>query len=157
MYGWLIGGLAALDLGIKQVVEDQEDETFPRDLPCAKGWIKLYRNHNSGFPFGFMTQRPELVRGIPLMVVSALTGALAALLDRRDSLVEKIGLAVTIGGAISNLYDRIFRGYVVDYFSIQWKGLKNVVFNLGDIFIFLGSLLIVVSQAVKSLKGSVKK
>ena len=110
MYGWLIGGLAALDLGIKQVVEDQEDETFPRDLPCAKGWIKLYRNHNSGFPFGFMKQRPELVRGIPLMVVSALVGALAALLDRREALVEKIGLAVTIGGAISNLYDRIFRG-----------------------------------------------
>lgn len=157
MYGWLIGGLAALDLGIKQVMEDQEDETFPRDLPCAKGWIKLYRNHNSGFPFGFMKQRPELVRGIPLMVVSALVGALAALLDRREALVEKIGLAVTIGGAISNLYDRIFRGYVVDYFSIQWKGLKNVVFNLGDIFIFLGSLLIVAAQAVKSLKGSVKK
>ena len=27
MYGWLIGGLTALDLGIKQVIEDQEDET----------------------------------------------------------------------------------------------------------------------------------
>ena len=54
MYGWLIGGLTALDLGIKQVIEDQEDETFPRDLPCAKGWIRLYKNHNSGFPFGVL-------------------------------------------------------------------------------------------------------
>ena len=32
IYGWIIGGLAALDLGVKSVVEGQEDETFPREL-----------------------------------------------------------------------------------------------------------------------------
>ena len=51
IYGWIIGGLAALDLGVKSVVEGQEDDTFPRDLPSAKGFIKLHKNHNSGFPF----------------------------------------------------------------------------------------------------------
>lgn len=157
IYGWLIGGLAALDLGVKQVIEDQEDATFPRDLPCAKGWIRLYKNHNFGFPFGFLEKRPQLVKYVPLMVVSALTGALAALMDRRDSLLEKWGLAIAIGGAISNIYDRIVRGYVVDYFSIQWKGLKKVVFNLGDIFIFLGAVLVVADQVIKSLKAPKKK
>ena len=49
IYGWIIGGLAALDLGVKSVVEGQEDETFPRELPSAKGLIKLHKNHNSGF------------------------------------------------------------------------------------------------------------
>ena len=63
IYGWIIGGLAALDLGVKSVVEGQEDDTFPRDLPSAKGFIKLHKNHNSGFPFGFMKERPELVKG----------------------------------------------------------------------------------------------
>lgn len=157
IYGWLIGGLAALDLGVKQVIEDQEDETFPRDLPSAKGWIKLYKNHNGGFPFGFLEKRPQLVKGVPLMVVSALAGALVALMDRKDSLLEKLGLAIAIGGAISNIYDRIFRGYVVDYFSIQWKGLKNVVFNLGDIFIFLGGMMVAADQVMKSLKEMKKK
>ena len=76
IYGWIIGGLAALDLGVKSVVEGQEDDTFPRDLPSAKGFIKLHKNHNSGFPFGFMKERPELVKGIPLMVISAMAGAL---------------------------------------------------------------------------------
>lgn len=59
IYGWIIGGLAALDLGVKSVVEGQEDDTFPRELPSAKGFIKLHKNHNSGFPFGFMKERPE--------------------------------------------------------------------------------------------------
>lgn len=157
IYGWLIGGLGLLDFGVKEVIEAQEDETFPRDLPCARGWIRLYKNHNSGFPFGFLEKRPQLVKGVPLMVVSALAGALAALMDNKDALLERLGLAIAIGGAISNIYDRLVRGYVVDYFSIRWKGLKNVVFNLGDIFIFLGGSLVAAAQVIKSLKGMKKQ
>lgn len=66
--------------------------------------------------------------------------------------LEKLGLSIALGGAVSNLYDRLVRGYVVDYFSIEWKRLKKVVFNLGDMFVFLGSAVFIISQAVGSLK-----
>lgn len=46
---------------------------------------------------------------------------------------------MVIGGSLSNLYDRYIRGYVVDYFSLRFGPLKEVVFNLGDIFILLGA------------------
>lgn len=97
IYGWIIGGLAALDLGVKSVVEGQEDDTFPRDLPSAKGFIKLHKNHNSGFPFGFMKERPELVKGIPLMVISAMAGALAAMMQDKGKTGEKLGLSLVMG------------------------------------------------------------
>lgn len=152
IYGWIIGGLAALDLGIKSVVENQEDDTFPRELPSSKGLIKLHKNHNAGFPFGFMKERPELVKGIPIMVVSALAGALCALLQDKGKTAQKAGIAMVIGGALSNLYDRVVRGYVVDYFTIEKDPLKKVVFNLGDMFVFLGSAVIVLEQAVKEMR-----
>lgn len=152
IYGWIIGGLAALDLGIKSVVENQEDDTFPRELPSSKGLIKLHKNHNAGFPFGFMKERPELVKGIPIMVVSALAGALCALLQDKGKTAQKAGIAMVIGGALSNLYDRVVRGYVVDYFTIEKDPLKKVVFNLGDMFVFLGSAVIVLEQAVREMK-----
>lgn len=152
IYGWIIGGLAALDLGIKSVVENQEDDTFPRELPSSKGLIKLHKNHNAGFPFGFMKERPELVKGIPIMVVSALAGALCALLQDKGKTAQKAGIAMVIGGALSNLYDRVVRGYVVDYFTIEKEPLKKVVFNLGDMFVFLGSAVIVLEQAVREMK-----
>ena len=110
IYGWIIGGLAALDLGIKSVIESEEDDTFPRDLPSAKGLIKVHKNHNAGFPFGFMKERPELVKGIPLMVISAMAGALCALLQDKGKTAQKAGIAIIIGGALSNLYDRVVRG-----------------------------------------------
>ena len=157
IYGWIIGGLAALDLGIKSVIESEEDDTFPRDLPSAKGLIKVHKNHNAGFPFGFMKERPELVKGIPLMVISAMAGALCALLQDKGKTAQKAGIAIIIGGALSNLYDRVVRGYVVDYFSIEWEPIKQVVFNLGDMFVFLGSTIIMLEQTAKSLAEVRKK
>lgn len=157
LYGWIIGGLAGLDLCVKSVIEHQETETFPRELPSAKGWIKLHKNHNDGFPFGFMKEKPELVKGIPLMVISAMAGALGAFMTGRGKALEKLGLSVALGGAISNLYDRLVRGYVVDYFSIEWKSLKNVVFNLGDMFVFLGSAVFIIAQAAGSVEEPGRK
>ncbi len=49
-------------------------------------------------------------------------------------------------GALSNLFDRVKRGYVVDYFSFQFGWLKKVVFNIGDLCIFLGTFLLAVSE-----------
>ena len=101
---------------------------------------------------GFTEPSTIQAKTIPLMMTSALAGALAALSGRREGLAEKLGLAVALGGAVSNTWDRMVRGYVVDYFSIRWKGLKKVVFNLGDFFIFLGALMILAGQMVREFR-----
>ena len=72
---WLTGGIAALDLFIKDEIEREGEEEFPRDLPGTKGLIRLHKSYNSGCPFGFLKERPELVKGIPLAVTSAAAGA----------------------------------------------------------------------------------
>lgn len=156
-FAGLTAALAALDLYLKKVIEDQEDKDFPRELKGTKGKIMLYKNHNPGFSFGVLKDRPELVFAIPLMIASALAGILCWLLPRKGFLVEKLAISMTLGGGISNLYDRLTRHYVVDYFSIQWKQLKKVVFNLGDIFIFAGIGLLFLSETIQSIRDGAKK
>ena len=79
IYGVIIFLLAIGDLTVKQLIERQEAETFPRPLEGTKGKILLYQNHNAGFPFGVFKKHEDLVRMLPLAVTSALAGALAAL------------------------------------------------------------------------------
>ena len=67
--------------------------------------------------------------------------------------MQKLGIAMILGGALSNLYDRLVRRYVVDYFSIQCGKLKEIVFNLGDIFVFLGSGILFGAEILKELRG----
>ena len=71
---------------------------------------------------------------LPLAVISGLAGFSDRDSSSERQKVQKLGIAIILGGAISNLYDRVVRRYVVDYFSIQCGKLKGVVFNLGDIF-----------------------
>lgn len=152
-YLFLTAVTALVDLGIKEVIEKTDGEKFPMELEGTKGIVMLHKNHNDGLPFGFLRERTKLVRQIPFVMASATAGIFAWLYPRKGYVPEKLGLALVLGGGLSNLTDRMRRGYVVDYFSIQWKALKKVVFNLGDIFIFLGTFFIVVSELLETFKG----
>ncbi|MCI8948702.1 MAG: signal peptidase II [Lachnospiraceae bacterium] len=144
----LIALIAAADLCIKGEIEARDDSEFPRELEGTKGWITLHKSHNTGFPFEVLKSRPDLVKMIPIVIISALGGVLGFLLPKKGYRMEKLVLILTLGGAFSNLYDRITRNYVVDYFSINAGRLKKVIFNLGDFFVFAGAALMVISQIV---------
>ena len=145
---FLIAAIVCLDLGIKDTIDELDDTQFPKDLEGSGGRIRLHKHHNEGFPFGAFKEKKELVKMVPLAVVSAAAGVLFSILTKKGKLVEKIGLSMVIGGGLSNLYDRLFRGYVVDYFSIQWKKLKEVIFNLGDLFVFAGTLILLLRELI---------
>lgn len=66
--------------------------------------------------------------------------------------LEKLALSLCLAGGISNLSDRFIRGQVVDYFTINFRRLKRVVFNLADIFIFLGAIILLVASIFKGDK-----
>jgi len=148
----IIALLAALDLLIKSAIEDQEEVSFPKELEGSGGKILLHKNHNAGFSFGYFKDHPSMVKMIPLAVASFIGGMLASLLQKKGNILEKLALSVALGGAVSNLYDRLIRHYVVDYFSIQYGKLKKVVFNLGDLFIFLGAGIILIVEIIKAFK-----
>lgn len=142
---YLLGVIAALfglDQCLKQLMERQNPEGFPRRMERTGGKIKLYRNHNRGFCFEFLKHRPNLVRQLPLCLTSAAGGILCFLSAQKGYWAEKAGYSLVVAGGLSNLYDRLKRGYVVDYFSIQAGFLKKVVLNLGDLFIMAGAVIL---------------
>ena len=65
----------------------------------------------------------------------------------------QLGLSLILAGAISNLIDRIFRGYIVDFINVGiWP-----VFNLADVYNFIGVLMIIFVLKKESLKKLLKK
>lgn len=53
-----------------------------------------------------------------------------------------IGYSLIVSGAIGNLFDRIFYGYVIDFIDIYIFGYDYPIFNLADTFIVLGIVLL---------------
>ena len=97
----LIAALAFLDLCLKELIEEEKDENFPKELEKSKGKIILHKSHNAGFPFGFLKEKKELVKMIPVAAASAVFGALAYLMGKKGHLAEKTAFSLTVGGALS--------------------------------------------------------
>lgn len=153
---FLGGAVFTADQLLKASIERQADETFPRDVEGTNGALRYEKYHNEGFMFGTFREEPELVKFFPALCTALMAGRLSELCGRKERHAEKIGLMLLISGALSNLYDRFARGYVVDYLSIKKGFLKKIVLNLGDIAIFAGSALVGVSAAVRYVRSLFK-
>lgn len=127
-----------LDIFIKNRIEARKDEEFPIRLDNG---ICLEKHHNHGFILNKLDDRPELVKlASILMLFPLLFWALWLFIKKAGSL-GKTGAAFLLGGSASNIYDRLVRGYVVDYLRFPIKKIRHIIFNIADFFIFIGAFL----------------
>lgn len=103
--------------------------------------VELVKNH--GLPFGLNSSSATS------MIVTAII--LSALIyyyflnRNKFSSRDRIGYAFILGGAISNIIDRIVFGYVRDYLDLS----LTFVFNLADVFIVIGIIILILGTKAK--------
>jgi signal peptidase II len=94
---------------------------------------------NRGVSFGLLGSLPFPV------VIGVVTVALIALIiwwARSSSTLVRVGLAICIGGAVSNAVDRWLFGAVADFFWLHWGETSFFIFNVADAAITLGVCLL---------------
>lgn len=107
---------------------------------------------NPGAAFSFLSDaggwQRYLFSALALIIVSWLGTAMLL----NDTLTKSIRVAygLIVGGAIGNLYDRIFRGAVIDWIDLHWAGWHWPVFNLADCAIVAGAITLVVADVPTS-------
>lgn len=139
-------GLFQTDLAVKHEVETNPE--FDRKRSFCKDYVQLFRFHNDGTAGSrFRGHMPAIIKSSGILTLGCIA-AFFRLLRKEGRSVQKLGFSFLIGGALSNLYDRCKKGYVVDYISFRtpWKRLNHLVFNLSDFFIFAGAILICLGQ-----------
>lgn len=96
------------------------------------GWLTLRGTRNAGVAFGLPLPPAALTVAIAFAVVASV--ALAASSWRRGDPYAVVCLLAVVGGAASNVVDRLRYGTVIDYLDVPWF----TVFNLADALITLG-------------------
>ncbi len=138
----LAGGLFLTDLAVKREIEARPE--FDREQELLSGRVGLKRLYNHGMAGSrFRGHMDEIAAGTGIVTFGSVAAFLALHLLKGRAL-QKWGMAFLTGGALSNLYERCKKGYVVDYirFHTPWKRLNDLVFNLADFFILIGAGLI---------------
>lgn len=95
---------------------------------------------NTGVSYGLLGDTPLWVLGI---VIAAATALLAIWWWRSTQQLVRAGLALCIGGALSNALDRVIYGAVADFFHLHWQDLSFYIFNIADTAITFGVLLLI--------------
>ncbi len=141
-----LGVIAAVTAGdgvLKEVAERRLKDGKKKELFHGKIVLELLHNH--GAALGALENHPNLLLSFNSGLLGVAAGTLLFGSPAKRSARVRCGLALLIGGGLSNLSDRMKKGYVTDYFTIHagrpFERLKNVVFNLSDLCVFAGSLL----------------
>ena len=109
-------------------------EIFP-----VTGFFDYVLVWNTGISYGLFDGLPVWALGL---VMLAAIVALSIWWVRAESALIRLGLAFCIGGALSNAVDRLIYGAVADFFHLHWGTWSFYIFNLADVAITIGVILL---------------
>lgn len=119
---------------------------YAETLEIFKG-LALTLRHNTGAAFSFLDDAGGWQRwffvGVALVISAIIFVWLGRLNNQQKT--EAIGLSLILGGALGNALDRILQGYVVDFIVLYYQDWQFPAFNIADIAINLGVILVVLS------------
>jgi len=144
-YFAIAAGAFALDQITKRVVERRIP--LYDVVPVIPHFFNLTHTRNPGAAFGLFADSPSPWRTWLLVLVSAgliATVAGVAWRSRRLDWRAATGLALILGGALSNLLDRIRFGRVVDFLDFYFRTSHWFTFNLADSAIVIGAFFLIV-------------
>jgi signal peptidase II len=111
-------------------------------IPLLPHFLNLIHTNNAGGAFGLFSDSPAPWKTVLLIVISgALLAMVIAVMWRKQQLRWEtgVGLALILGGALSNLFDRIRLGRVVDFLDVYYRSYHWPAFNLADSAIVVGA------------------
>ena len=110
-------------------------------IPVVPHFFNLTHTQNSGAAFGLFSGSSSPWKSILLILVSGavLVAVIAIVWRSRMQWEANVGLSLILGGASSNLLDRIYRGQVVDFLDFYLRSYHWFTFNLADSAIVVGA------------------
>ncbi len=122
--------------------------TFAQANPVIEGFFDFTLLYNKGAAFSFLADAGGWQRWVFSALAVIMSVILTVWIKRtpRDIWWLNSGLALILGGALGNLYDRVVLGHVVDYLSFHFGNYSFPAFNIADIAISCGAFLLIVDM-----------
>ena len=149
---WLSAVAFLLDLLTKYIVVQKFDlYESVNVLPM----FNLTYVRNYGAAFSFLADHDGWQKYFFILLAMGISLMLAYFMkkNRADQTLQNAAYALIIGGALANMVDRAYNGFVVDFFDFYWDIYHYPVFNVADIAICIGAGLL----ALDAFKGDKNK
>ena len=102
---------------------------------------------NEGIAFGFFSFNQEYLYNL-LTLIILLVVCIVLVMIIKDEGYKKYALTMIFGGAIGNLYDRVFFKAVPDFIDFHIGEFHWFIFNVADIFISIGVFFMILLELI---------
>ncbi len=123
--------------------------TFHDPVPVIEPFLNWTLAYNYGAAFSFLADAGGWQKWFfsGLALVMSLFLIIYLIKAPRKATLLSLGLAMVLGGALGNLIDRLLHGHVIDFIHVHYADVWHYpIFNIADIGISLGVLLIIIDM-----------
>tara|TARA_B100001559_G_scaffold267313_1_gene234063 strand:- start:262 stop:735 length:474 start_codon:yes stop_codon:yes gene_type:complete len=97
---------------------------------------------NNGIAFGLFSFNEQFYYNIITLVIIIITLVILYFAIKSAG-VERIGFSMIFGGSLGNIFDRLYYTAVVDFIDFHINNIHWFIFNIADIFISLGVIILI--------------
>jgi signal peptidase II len=118
-------------------------ENFSENSYYVNNYINFELIWNIGIGFGFLSTSSTLIYNLVTILISLVIIFIISIFVISERL-DKLIYSIVIGGALGNLYDRLTFKAVPDFIDIHYNDFHWFTFNVADIFITIGILILII-------------
>ena len=115
---------------------------FSDNTLYVNDFVNFHLVWNTGIGFGFLSTNSNLIYNSITIIIALVIFFLFYLIVKSEN-IDKILFSLILGGAIGNFYDRLVYFAVPDFIDIHYNNIHWFTFNIADIFITLGIILLI--------------
>tara|TARA_X000001036_G_C20582492_1_gene767333 strand:- start:147 stop:647 length:501 start_codon:yes stop_codon:yes gene_type:complete len=108
-------------------------------------FVNLNLVWNTGIGFGLLSSQTNLIYNLISAVIFIIILFIIYIIVK-SKFVDKILFSLILGGAIGNFYDRLAYFAVPDFIDLHYQNFHWFTFNIADIFITIGILIIICKE-----------
>ena len=153
IWPWLLWALVII--GVDQITKQIILAHYQLgDWTPITSFFNIVRAHNTGAAFSFLAGADGWQRWLFVGIVAVATVLIVWQLRKNPN--EKmfcLSLSSILGGAIGNVVDRLQHGYVVDFLDFFWGRSHFPAFNVADMAITLGAVLLILDEVLRARRA----
>ena len=144
-----------LDRFSKIYVISFHEKNYGSDLYNSK-FLNISLIWNEGIAFGLFSFSDKFFYHILSFIIGVVILIILVMLNRSEGL-KKYSLLMILGGALGNFYDRIIFEAVPDFIDFHVENFHWFIFNVSDIFISLGVILMIILEIISNKKETLNE
>jgi len=146
----IISAIFIIDRIIKVYLINLQDEGTEIDF-YVSSFLNIYLVWNTGIGFGLISSEADLFYHALTTLIIFINLVLIYLMIKTQGAYSYF-IAIIIGGAIGNLFDRVYYYAVPDFIDFHIGDFHWFIFNIADIFITIGIIALILIELVKNKK-----